>query len=98
MTTEWEHIRTLAGDGTIINGDGGETVPVNYELEITREFLVPPHGTKMPRQRNIRGRVHPSPNWRLDTEHVLCLEDGRRLKCWLANDIGSVVCEFDGPL
>jgi hypothetical protein len=94
---EHKNAGALAGDGSMIKRDG-DTVFVRYRLDVTQELLVPRPGTQLRRQRDIRGHIAPALNWPLGVEFVLQLEDGRRLKCWLDNHTGGVVCEYAGVL
>lgn len=91
--TRWEQVGQLRGRGILVCGGTGETIQVDYRLEVTQEYLVSSRGQDIPRQKNIKGYISPTPDWSLNVEHSLQLANGQSIKCWLHNRQGRVVCQ-----
>jgi hypothetical protein len=76
-----------------------QTQPVFCDFVEYWKYLQDPHGTEIPFSQEIRGTIFPVPEHGETGPHVLTLENGRVLKCFIRGQRGEVICEDEsrGP-
>jgi hypothetical protein len=68
-----------------------QSLAVHYNFDVRQEILEALSGRRVPRQKDVKGRVNPAPPWSLDVHVILQLENGNCLKFWLKNHNGEII-------
>jgi hypothetical protein len=82
------------GEGRLHPKGSTESYDLDYDLTASSEVLDVPGRGQVPRKQRLEGTIDPVPEGvRLHVPHILELEDGRRVECWIRSASGKVMCQ-----
>lgn len=92
----YEHLETLEGEGRVWRHGELLLEPARYLIHISRRVITTQTmnsgESRIPGRKRMEGRLFaPIPHSLMDGDIELELEDGRRWKCALSSDDGSLV-------
>jgi hypothetical protein len=81
------------GEGWLHPKGSTERYAVDYDLRASSEGLAIAGRGQVTRKKRLEGTIDPVPEVRLHVPHILELEDGRQVECWLRSSTGKVMCQ-----